>query len=49
MSVSKDIIKRCLTDKKREISEAVIVNRQAEFEDERLAESFSRQSGNVFA
>lgn len=33
MSVSKDIIKRCLADKKREISEAVIVNRQAEFED----------------
>lgn len=31
MSISKDIIKRCLIDKQREIDDAVIVDRHVDF------------------
>ena len=33
MSISKDVIKRCLISKQREVDEAVIVNRPVEFEE----------------
>lgn len=33
MNIGKDVIKKCLISKQREVDEAVIVNRPVEFED----------------